>query len=180
MELKINEQITLRQLELNDYKDIFHTIDTQRSYLGEWLPFVEYTQKPDDSKAFVEATINLPENMFEYVFTIRSDNQFAGLIGFKSTDNQNRKTEIGYWLSKSFQKRGIMTQAVTKLCDFAFHKLDLNRIQIKCATGNQRSKSIPKRLGFKFEGIEREGELLTGNRFTDIEIYSKLKKEHIP
>lgn len=32
-----------------------------------------------------------------------------------------------------------------------------------------------KQLGFKFEGIERQGELLTGYIYTDLEIYSKLK-----
>jgi ribosomal-protein-serine acetyltransferase len=42
--LQISEQLSLRQLELNDYTDIFHTINTQREYLGRWLPFVEFTQ----------------------------------------------------------------------------------------------------------------------------------------
>ncbi len=158
--------------------DIFHTINTQREYLGKWLPFVEFTQKAEDSKAFVENTINLPENEFEYVFTIRYENKFAGLIGFKSTDKQNKKTEIGYWLSENFQRKGIITQSVKELCDWAFSELNITRIQIKCATGNERSKAVPKRLGFKLEGIERDGELLTGGKFTDIEVYSKLKREN--
>lgn len=175
--LQINDLLSLRQLKLTDYTDIFHTIDTQRNYLGEWLPFVQFTQKPEDSKAFVETVINLPENQFEFVFTIQYENQFTGLIGFKSTDKINRKTEIGYWLSENFQRKGIITQAVKELCNWAFNELNINRVQIKCATGNERSKAIPKRLGFKFEGIERDGELLTGGRFTDIEVYSKLKKE---
>ncbi len=175
--LEIDNTILLRPLELNDYKDIFYTIDNQREYLGKWLPFVEFTKQPGDSKAFVEMTISLPENQFEYVFTIRYENQFAGLIGFKSTDKQNRKTEIGYWLSRNFQGKGIVTKSVKRLCDFAFGELDMNRIQIKCAIGNKRSKSIPKRLGFTFEGIERDGELLSGNQFTDVETYSKLKRD---
>ncbi len=173
--LEIDNAIRLRPLELNDYKDIFNTINNQREYLGKWLPFVEFTKQPGDSKAFVEMTLNLPETQFEYVFTIRYENQFAGLTGFKSTDKQNRKTEIGYWLSGNFQGKGIVTKSVKRLCDFAFGELDINRIQIKCAIGNEKSKSIPKRLGFIFEGIERDGELLSGNQFTDIEIYSKLK-----
>ncbi len=32
-------------------------------------------------------------------------------------------------------------------------------------------------IGFKLEGIERDGELLTGGKFTDLEVYSKLKNE---
>ncbi len=70
-----------------------------------------------------------------------------------------------------------MTKSVNELCNFAFTKLQINRIQIKCAVGNTPSKNIPKRLGFKLEGVERDGELLTGNVFTDLEVYSKLKND---
>ncbi|MDR1739856.1 MAG: GNAT family N-acetyltransferase [Bacteroidales bacterium] len=177
--LTIDTEIQLRPLELNDYQDIFNTIDSQRKYLGQWLPFVKFTRQPKDSKDFVEMTINQPEDRFESVFTIRYENQFAGLIGFKGTDRQNKKTEIGYWLSEKLQGKGIVTKSVKRLCDFAFQELGLNRIQIKCAVGNEKSKSIPKRLGFIWEGIERDGELLSGNMFTDIATYSKLKREHI-
>lgn len=60
---------------------------------------------------------------------------------------------------------------------FAFEKMGINRIQIKCAVGNKLSSNIPKRLGFKLEGVERQGELLTGGVYTDLEVYSKLKSE---
>jgi len=50
----------------------------------------------------------------------------------------------------------------------------LHRIQIKCGTGNIRSKKIPQRLHFQLEGIERDGELLSGEQFTDLETYSLL------
>ena len=121
--------------------------------------------------------MNAAEDRFEYVFAIRNQNEFIGLIGLKSTDKVNKKTEIGYWLSEKYQKQGIMTKSVSKLCDFAFNELGINRIQIKCAVGNDPSKNIPKRLNFKFEGIERDGELLTGNVYTDLEVYSKLKND---
>ena len=52
----------------------------------------------------------------------------------------------------------------------------MNRIQIKCGVGNQKSSSVPKRLGFIFEGIERHGERHHFN-FIDLEVYSLLKKE---
>lgn len=175
--IKIDSEIELRQLELRDSIDIFETIDSQRDYLGKWLPFVAFTKEISDTKEFVDSIINAPKERFELVFTIRKQNKFIGLIGFKDTDRSNNKTEIGYWLSEKYQKQGIITRSVEKLCDFAFNKLDINRIQIKCAVGNQSSIKVPQRLGFKFEGIERDGELLTGNIFTDLEIYSKLKSD---
>jgi len=43
--------------------------------------------------------VHAPKEKFEYVFTIRKYGEFFGLIGLKETDKQNKKTEIGYWLS---------------------------------------------------------------------------------
>ncbi len=175
MILNVDKNIVLKQLELTDTPDIFNTIDTQREHLGPWLPFVETTKQLSDTHAFVESVVNSPKDRMEYTFTIRVNGRMAGLIGFKATDRANKKTEIGYWLSRDFLGRGIMTRSVSTLCDFAFRELDINRIQIKCALANTPSRNIPQRLGFHLEGIERAGELLTGGVFTDLAVYSRLR-----
>ncbi len=177
MNLQVDKNIVLKQLELSDAPDIFNTIDTQREHLGPWLPFVETTKQLSDTAAFVESVVNSPKDRLEYTFTIRVNGRMAGLIGLKDINRANRKTEIGYWLSREFTDRGIMTRSVRTLCDFAFRELDMNRIQIKCALANIHSRNIPQRLGFKLEGIERAGELLTGGVFTDLAVYSRLKKD---
>jgi len=103
--LKIDTEIELKQLEQSDSIDIFKTIDSQREYLGEWLPFVEFTKDVSDTERFVDSVVNAPEDRFEYVFAIRRQNEFIGIIGFKGTDKVNKKTEIGYWLSEKYQKQ---------------------------------------------------------------------------
>ena len=177
MTLVIDAEIELRQLELSDSKDIFNTLNSQREYLGKWLPFVEFTKEIKDTETFVDSIVNAPKYRFEYVFTIQKQNHFIGLIGFKDTDLSNKKTEIGYWISQEYQGQGIVTKSVKKLCEFAFDELQMSRVQIKCAVDNKKSINIPKKLGFNFEGIEKDGELLTGNILTDLAIYSKLKDE---
>lgn len=173
----IKNGILLRSLVAEDAIDMFHALNSQRDYFGQWLPFVEYTHQVEDTASFVNASLALPEENRERVFTIREDEQFIGLIGFKGTDNDNHKTEIGYWLCEQHQGKGIMTEAVKALCLLAFEQWNMNRVMIKCAVGNCSSKRIPQRLGFTFEGIERDGELLTGGIYSDIEVYSLLKKE---
>jgi ribosomal-protein-serine acetyltransferase len=177
MTIKVDTEIELRQLKQSDSIDIFNAINTQRDYLGKWLPFVAFTKELSDTAKFVDSVVNATEDRFEYVFTIRKRDEFVGLVGFKGTDKQNKKTEIGYWLSEKHQKQGIVTKSVSKLCDFAFNHQGINRIQIKCAIENKSSINIPKKLGFKFEGIERQGELLTGDVYADLEVYSKIKTD---
>jgi ribosomal-protein-serine acetyltransferase len=177
MLIKVDSEIELKQLEPSDSAGIFEVIDNQREYLGRWLPFVEYTRELTDTENFVASVVNAPEDQFEYVFAIRKNGKFVGLIGFKETDKKNKSTDIGYWISEKYQKQGIVTNSVEKLCDFAFNELGINRIQIRCAVENTPSNNVPKRLGFKLEGVEKQGELLSGNVFTDLYIYSKLKSD---
>ncbi len=177
MRITVDAEIVLKPIEMSNSEDIFNTIDTQREYLGEWLPFVDRTQEVADTQRYVGSVVEVSEGHLDRVFVIVNKGEFAGIIGFKDTDDFNKKTEIGYWLSEKFQKHGIMTKSVAKLCDVAFNEFGMNRIQIKCAVGNHPSSNIPKRLGFQFEGIERQGEILSGNVFTDLEIYSMLKND---
>ncbi len=177
MNLKVDSEIELRQIQMSDADDIFNTINAQRNYLGKWLPFVKETKDVSSISDFINYVRNKPKESAELAFTIRKDNKFIGLIDVKTTDLLNRKTEIGYWLSEGFQGQGIMTKAVQRICDFAFHDLKLNRVQIKCASKNVSSQNIAIRLGFVLEGIERDGELLANNEFTDLKIYSKLKND---
>lgn len=177
-QIHLKENIYLRELAESDSYNIFRTIDSQREYLGLWLPFVSYTKSLSDSVAFVQTVLSIPEERCEPVFVIIADERFAGLIGFRDTDIDNRKTEIGYWLRQEYQGKGIMTTAVDKLCRHAFNELDINRIRISCAVGNTASGNIPRRLGFTFEGIERNGELQSDGKFSDLEVFSLLAKEY--
>lgn len=175
--IKITEEIKLYPIQLYDAQDVFNTINTQREYLGKWLPFIAFTNEIKDTEEFIKSVINAPEESKELVFVIRFNEEFAGIIGYRGTDLLNKKTEIGYWLSEYFQGKGIVTKSVERLIEYTFNDLGMNRLQIRCAVENEKSKKIPKALGFKFEGIERAGELLSNGTFTDLEVYSLLAKE---
>lgn len=172
--LIVNDHIHLQQLRMAHAGIIFETIDRDRNYLRRWLPFVDQTRKPEDTKDFIKQLHQNLKN--DYVYTIWYKGDFAGLAGYKDSDPVNQKTEIGYWLAENMQGKGIMIQTVKKLVDFAFRNLNRNRVQIKVAVENHKSSAIPKKIGFVFEGIEREGEFHT-DRFYDLALYSMLKKE---
>lgn len=171
--IRITEDIVLNPLSVDDIFKIFNTLDTEREYMREWLPFVDSTTVVEDTANFVNHVLQSEDKQF----TIWYKDKFVGLIGFKDTDISNKKIEIGYWLSQYVQGKGIITLSVQKLLEYAFFEMEMNRVQIKVAVANQKSRKIPERLGFQLEGIERDGELLVDNAFTDIAVYSLLKKE---
>lgn len=172
--LTVDTDIELRELTLDEVQPIFDTLTGGRAYFAEWLPFVEYTQEPEDTRAFVESAMQGGwENLTCAVYY---RNEFVGLIGLKDTDTVNDRTEIGYWLAESCQHKGIMTRACKALIDYAFDVLGMNRIQIKVATENGKSRRVAERLGFQLEGVEREGEL-HARGYVDLALYSLLKAE---
>jgi len=174
-EIIVDTSITLRNLVLTDSTIIFDAMDKNRYHLRKWLPFVDLTRPEKDTLAFVKSIVDDVERRQE-VFTIWNNNEFCGLIGLKDIDYLNRKVEIGYWLIDKMTGKGIMTRSVEKIIRFIFDKLEMNRVQIKCGVGNNKSAAIPKKLGFLFEGIERQGERHHA-RFIDLEVYSLLKVE---
>ena len=158
----------LRRLRTEDAPDIFASIDTQRRYLGRWLPFVADTHRIEQTRQVVAGMLADTANP---VFTLRSGNAFAGLIGFKSADAARRSVEIGYWLREEQQGKGIMTAAVRALCETAFAQMDMRRVEIRCGTGNLPSNAIPRRLGFRLSHMEPRGEELSNGEWINLNVY---------
>ena len=169
---------TIREVVYEDAADIYEAIDKNREDLRVWLPFVDSLKSIEDEQGFLKSFLELPYEQRDPVFIIKEGDNVCGLIGFHFSDSANHRTEIGYWLLPAYRGNGLVTNAVRDLCDWAFNKRNINRIQIRCAVGNAASNAIPLKLKFAFEGTERDGELLIDSKYTDIHVYSLLKKDY--
>lgn len=174
--LKIDEDLQIGLSEERHAEQIFLLVDQNRAYLREWLGWLDDTQSFEDVRAFIRSSLIKFTNSNGFEGSIWYKGQLAGGIGFHYFDWLNRRTEIGYWLAKSFQGKGIMTRATRSMVDYAFNEYAMNRVEIRCATGNLKSCAIPERLGFTFEGVQRNGGWLY-DRFVDYRIYSILANE---
>jgi RimJ/RimL family protein N-acetyltransferase len=172
--LPINNELHLREIEVSDAPAIFHIINTQREYLGKWLPFVAATESWEDTYAFIQSVKDQKVPVVQIVFSIYRDKNLVGLISVLNIDQGNRKAEIGYWISQNEQHQGIVTKSVLAVINYCFTDLMLNRVQIRCGTENLSSRKIPERLGFTLEGVERDSELMSDGHFVDHAVYSLL------
>jgi ribosomal-protein-serine acetyltransferase len=174
--LTIDDNLFLERLKLSHVEVIFNAIDQNRKFLRKWLPFVDFTIRMVDTEKFVRSILDKPFERRDEVYVIWYKHEFAGLIGFKDADRINDKIEIGYWLIEKVTGKGVATKATQKMVNLAFRNMDMNRVQIRCGVGNEKSSAIPKRLGFSFEGIERAGER-HNHEYIDLEVFSLLKRE---
>lgn len=91
------------------------------------------------------------------------DGEAVGCITMKfGQDVFCRSAEIGYWLGEPFWKKGIMTQAVIQLCEEAYMKYKLFRIQAEPAATNIASRKVLEKAGFELEAIRRKSLYMNG------------------
>lgn len=176
MEWQLDERLILQQLSGAHAEEMFATIQQHRTYLRQWLPWVDGTKTILDTQQFIAFT----EKQFAVSgivnMAILYDGHVVGTIGTHAINRENRSTSIGYWLAADFQQQGIMTRSVARLVDYLFDTVKLHRIEIRAAVANKGSRAIPERLGFTNEGIAREAEWLY-DHFVDHAVYSLLEGE---
>jgi ribosomal-protein-serine acetyltransferase len=178
MILTINQDLRLELITDDHALPVFKMVDSNRPFLRTWLSFVDRMETIDFATGFVRVTQEKNKLGMEYAFVIYEHNEPVGRMGVYKIDSQNRIGEIGYWLIENKQGKGIITLACKTLIDFCFDTLNLNRIELKCATANTKSRGIPERLSFKQEAVLHDAEWLH-DRFVDLYLYVLLKKDRV-
>jgi ribosomal-protein-serine acetyltransferase len=176
MTIQVDDNIALALIDDKHALPVFNLIDNNRHYLREWLPWVDNMRSIENLKNYIVKCKKENEQGSDFGYVIIYNNIVAGRIGIHNIDQQNKIASIGYWLAEDFAGKGIITKSCKAIINYAFDELGLNRIEIKCGTGNFKSKAIPMRLNFKEEGIIRQGEFVN-NKFIDLFIFSMLKTE---
>lgn len=173
--LQIADDSFLRLLDETDAQELHGLIETNRAYLFRWLPWAA-SQTFDDTFDFIRRTRSQLADNDGFQTAILIEEAIVGVIGYHAVDWGSRSTRIGYWLDERHQGRGTMTVAVRLLVNHALTVWQLNRVEIRAAVENRRSRAIPERLGFRREGTLRQAELIDG-RYLDSVMYSMLEAD---
>ncbi|TNE99751.1 MAG: N-acetyltransferase [Deltaproteobacteria bacterium] len=175
-EFKITDKITSRVLTTADAPELFALVDSNRDFLGEWLPWLDYNTEVKHSEDFIKVTLESFNESKSLIHGIFYEDEMVGNGGFHTLTWSQNKTSIGYWLAEGHNGKGIITSYCKTIIDYAFSELDMNRIEILACIDNQPSCAVAERLGFKLEGIKRQNQKLHG-KFFDHNQYSILKSE---
>ena len=168
--LLVDDDIVLKLLDPEDADVLFALIDSNRFYLRQWLPWIDTNPAIENTKLFILSSLEQHKMNLGFQCGIWFHGILAGVIGFDGLDWMNRNVEIGYWLGEKFQGHGIIAKTCHALVDYAIYNYELNRVQIRCATGNKKSNAIIERLGFIKEGTARQAEILY-DHYVDLFVY---------
>lgn len=170
-------KIQLNQCALTNWKTSYQTSLAYHAnnpkiakYLRDVFPS-PYSQADALSWIQLNQSTSLPQHL-----AITVDNQCVGSVGITiQADIHRCNAEIGYWLGEDYWGKGIITEAVQAMVEYAFENFDIVRIYAGVIDGNKGSEKVLKKAGFHLEYSIPFG-VIKNHQLYDEHIYAILKK----
>lgn len=160
--IRVDAQTRLEWLKPAHAGPLFRLVDENRAFLTPWLAFVPHATSEAFIARYIQGSRRRHRAGQEWAYLIMGDARPMGRVGLYKVDPVNRSAELGYWVGKEYQGKGVITASCRALMDVAFGPLGLHRLEIRCAEANFRSRAVAERLGFREEGVLRDAEYLNG------------------
>jgi ribosomal-protein-serine acetyltransferase len=171
-------RLWLHPLDTNDAPELWASVESCRAYLEPWLSWVPFQSNPSSSSLYAEASMSDWDLGRALRFTVRERpaRRLVGVVSLEALQHLHLSCELGYWLRKDATGRGLMSEAANATVTWAFRQLGAHRIRVAAATDNHASLAVIRRLGFRFEGISRQAELIAG-RWLDHAVFARLASD---
>lgn len=155
-----SERLVLRCYAPTDAQALQAASAGNREHLLPWLPWAEADPQSVDEKLELilgfRSNYDADRNSVMGIFD-RQSGELVGGTGIHPCGGEGHRftREIGYWIVKSREGHGFVTEAVRALLVVAFERVGLASLIIRCDPENTRSRKIPENLGFVTEGLLR-------------------------
>jgi RimJ/RimL family protein N-acetyltransferase len=177
---------------------VFMTLETTRLRLRHFMDsdltlFMAYRNDPEvaryqgwegisepEARAFIqeqkEVQPGVPGQWFQIAVELKETDMLVGDCALKIEEHDERQVEIGYTLSRAYQGRGIASEAVSCVLEYAFVTLGLHRVVAMTDCENVASVALLERLGLRREGHFRQNVWFKG-KWGDEYLYAMLQEE---
>jgi len=135
-----------------------------------------YPYTPGDAQSWLEM---VGKNREDLILAIEVGGEAAGGIGIHAMKDVYRYNgEVGYWLSEKFWGRGIMTEAVGALVEYAFTQTRWLRLFATIFEHNRSSMRVLEKNGFTLEAVHKKTVMKEGVMLDEY-LFALLKEQWI-
>ncbi|MBU2039563.1 MAG: GNAT family N-acetyltransferase, partial [Gammaproteobacteria bacterium] len=113
--LDINESVSLALVQPSFAGRYLAIVEAERDYLSEWLAWPPHADSEEFFLRFIRGALHDYADGKSMTCAVLYQGVVVGNVSYNSICRNLGKAEIGYWLSKEYQGRGIMTTAVRYL-----------------------------------------------------------------
>lgn len=110
------------------------------------------------------------------LFTALDAGRVVGLAFVPRIDAEARELELGYLILPAERGRGLATELLRELTDWAFAVHQPIRIGLMIDADNIASQKVAERAGYQLEGTLRSTHVKAGRR-ADVQIWSRLDSD---
>ncbi len=172
-----NEFVLLQPLEINDFDKLVNFAINEPEI---WTYSLMQADSEIKLKNYLKTAIKFRNEKKEYPFIVfdKQQKSFAGSTRFYDIQLTNKCLQLGYtWYGKKHQGTGLNKHCKYLLLDFAFNKMDIERVEFRADNDNLKSIAAMKSIGCTVEGVLRSnGYKPNGDRRNSI-VLSILKDE---
>lgn len=115
---------------------------------------VPWPYPEDGISKFILDSILPRQGIDRWVWGIFLKENVDELIGVVDLWREGKPENRGFWLGRKFWGRGIMTEAVTPVMDFAFNSLGFEKLVFSNALGNMGSHRVKEKTGATLIRVE--------------------------
>ena len=141
------ERLILRPWEETDAEECFRYAKDPR--VGPIAGWPVHTSV-ENSRQIIRDVLAVPET---YAIVLKETGRPIGSIGLHRNDLAEKadEMELGYWLGVPYWGRGLVPEAARELLRHAFEDLELARVWCGYYDGNEKSKRVQEKLGFRYQ-----------------------------
>lgn len=152
------ERLILRQFKLEDAQYVFDNWASD-SEVTKYLMWQSH-ESVEASKGYIEFLQKGYEqgNTYDWTIILKEMNQPIGSIGVVRIDEKASIVHIGYCIGKKWWNQGITSEAFSKVIEFLFEQVEVNRIESRHDVNNPNSGNVMRKCGLTYEGTLRQSD----------------------
>lgn len=177
--MRISPSVSVKPASISDAAALSALVQENTAYLQRYLPKVVTLATVEAATGHLQYVIEAGQQDDLFEWHIFFADQLCGAIRMNKIELGNRKASIAYYIGERFQGQGLASSAVRAVLGYCFNQLGFHRIELQCTSTNLASQLLAKRLGFTWEGMLRQAELLDG-AYVDLFVYGLLSQDFEP
>lgn len=170
------ERLILRKTIKEDIDELFY-IELNPN-LRRYLGIHKVGTSLNDNRNYFDFSKYDNLDFYRWSIVEKDTNKLLGCIYLNVHDEKARSYGIDYFIREDSWNKGYATEASKCVLEFAFNKLNINRIESSGAKSNPGTLKVMEHIGLKYEGVRKDGIFYYYGGIQDLVLYGIAKEEY--
>ena len=169
-------RLILRRMTMRDAQDVFlYSKDEEVARHVLWSAQKDISEAKEYLRYMARRYRN--DEPSSWGIIEKKTGRLVGTIGYMTYSEENNSVEVGYSLARWLWNGGYMTEALSRVIEHTFDRMEINRIEAQHEITNPSSGRVMEKCGMSKEGVLRQ-RLYNKGRYVDVALYAIVKSDY--